>query len=96
MGESDQQALEERFRPRFSEVLETVASQLTFDEIYSNRAKFRDRILEELEGQLGGFVNDDIALARLEESAEPERLARRSVEDEPESPGDPDARLPDE
>lgn len=66
--------LRELFEAKFADALKTAGSKLTFDQLYQNRAMFRDEILMAL-GQttdggdlvLNGYKLDDVAIQYLEQ-----------------------------
>lgn len=65
--------LRELFEAKFSDALKTAGSKLTFDQLYQNRALFREEILKAL-GQTGagdvvlnGYRLDDVAIQYLEQ-----------------------------
>ncbi len=70
---SSAQSLREVFEAKFADALKTAGSKLTFDQLYQNRALFREEILMAL-GQaknsdlvLNGFKLDDVAIQYLEQ-----------------------------
>lgn len=70
---SDIALLRELFEAKFADALKTAGSKLTFDQLYQNRAMFRDEILGALgqsgEGDLvlNGYKLDDVAIQYLEQ-----------------------------
>ena len=51
---SDRQALVELFDAKFSEALKTVGKQFDFSELYTNRVRFREEILDIIGTDLSG------------------------------------------
>jgi len=70
---SHSQTLRELFEAKFADALKTAGSKLTFDQLYQNRAMFRDEILKSLgqEGKmevvLNGYRLDDVAIQYMEQ-----------------------------
>lgn len=65
---SDPQTLQELFAGKFLEGIETVAKMLDFEELYTKRSEFRDRILATIGEDLSGYVLDDLAIDYLEQT----------------------------
>ncbi len=65
---SDRQALVELFDAKFSEALKTVGKQFDFSELYTNRMRFREQILEVIGTDLSGYVLEDAAIDYLEQT----------------------------
>jgi uncharacterized membrane protein YqiK len=65
---SDQETLEALFQAKFSEALKTVGKQLEFEQLYTQRDDFRDRILKEIGGDLNGYSLEDAAIDYLEQT----------------------------
>ena len=65
---SDQATLEELFAAKFSEGLKTVAANLDFEELYLERERFKDAVIQTIGEDLGGFVLDDAAIDYLEQT----------------------------
>jgi regulator of protease activity HflC (stomatin/prohibitin superfamily) len=60
--------LEELFGAKFSEALKTVAKQLEFEELFTQRDVFKDRVIEVIGRDLGGYVLDDAVIDHLEQT----------------------------
>lgn len=75
---SDQHTIEQLFAAKFSEALKTVGKRLDFEDLYKERASFRDQIKEIIGHDLNGFVLDDAAIDFLEqtplESLDPQNI----------------------
>jgi uncharacterized membrane protein YqiK len=65
---SDRQALIELFDAKFSEALKTVGKQFDFAELYINRVRFREQILDVIGTDLSGYVLEDAAIDYLEQT----------------------------
>lgn len=65
---SDQNALIELFDAKFSEALKTVGKHFDFVELFTERDKFKERILAVLGTDLNGYVLDDCAIDYLEQT----------------------------
>ncbi|MEQ9442521.1 MAG: flotillin family protein [Cyclobacteriaceae bacterium] len=65
---SDPKQLEILFDAKFSEALKTVGKHFEFVELYNSRAKFKDKILEEIGTDLNGYILDDCAIDYLEQT----------------------------
>ncbi|HSO00068.1 MAG TPA: hypothetical protein VLS89_17365, partial [Candidatus Nanopelagicales bacterium] len=65
---SDQKTLEELFTAKFSEALKTVGKRLNFEDLYKERQKFKDDIIDVIGKDLNGFVLDDAAIDFLEQT----------------------------
>lgn len=65
---SDRQALVELFDAKFSEALKTVGKQFDFSELYTNRVRFREEILDIIGTDLSGYVLEDAAIDYLEQT----------------------------
>lgn len=65
---SDQRALVELFDAKFSEALKTVGKRFDFVELYNERDKFKDAILQIIGTDLNGYVLDDCAIDYLEQT----------------------------
>ncbi|MFP4054095.1 MAG: flotillin family protein [Phycisphaerae bacterium] len=65
---SDRQALVELFDAKFSEALKTVGKQFEFSELYTNRVRFREQILQIIGTDLSGYVLEDAAIDYLEQT----------------------------
>lgn len=65
---SDPKTLEELFTAKFSEALKTVGKGLNFEDLYKQRQRFKDDIIEIIGKDLNGFVLDDAAIDYLEQT----------------------------
>ncbi len=65
---SQQETLEELFAAKLADALASVARQLDFEQLLSEREHFRDMVIEVIGRDLNGFVLDDLALERLEQT----------------------------
>ncbi|MHC4297788.1 MAG: flotillin family protein [Planctomycetota bacterium] len=65
---SNRQALVELFDAKFSEALKTVGKQFDFVELYTDRLRFREQILEVIGTDLSGYVLEDAAIDYLEQT----------------------------
>jgi len=65
---SSQQTLEELFVAKFSEALKTVGKRLDFIDLYTERRRFRDEIVEVIGTDLNGYVLEDAAIDYLEQT----------------------------
>lgn len=65
---SSREALVELFDSKFSEALKTVGKQFDFAELYTNRVKFREQILQIIGTDLSGYVLEDAAIDYLEQT----------------------------
>lgn len=65
---SDQETLEELFAAKFSEALKTVGKGLDFEDLYKERAGFRDQIIDVIGKELNGFTLEDAAIDFLEQT----------------------------
>jgi len=65
---SDSKALVELFDAKFSEALKTVGKQFDFSELYTNRMRFREQILEIIGTDLSGYILEDAAIDYLEQT----------------------------
>ena len=66
---SDVNQLEMLFDAKFSEALKTVGKHFDFVELYNSRAKFKEKILEEIGTDLNGYVLDDCAIDYVEQTS---------------------------
>jgi uncharacterized membrane protein YqiK len=66
---SDQSAVDQLFRPKFTEAILTVAAKLAAAEMKDRRSEFKDNIIEVIGKDLNGFVLDDAAIDRIEPAA---------------------------
>ncbi|MBN2528959.1 MAG: flotillin family protein [Deltaproteobacteria bacterium] len=62
-------ALVEFFDAKFSEALKTVGKQFDFVELYTNRLRFKEEILNVIGTDLNGYVLDDAAIDYLEQTS---------------------------
>ncbi len=65
---SKQVTVEELFSAKFSEALKTVGKKLEFEELYEERDRFRDAIIEVIGKDLNGYVLEDAAIDYLEQT----------------------------
>lgn len=65
---SQQATLEELFSAKFSEALKTVGKQMEFEQLYTQRDVFKDRIIAVIGKDLNGYVLDDAAIDFLEQT----------------------------
>jgi uncharacterized membrane protein YqiK len=65
---SQQSTLEELFSAKFSEALKTVGKQMEFEQLYTQRNVFKDRIIEVIGTDLHGYVLNDTAIDYLEQT----------------------------
>ena len=65
---SQQSTLEELFAAKFSEALKTVGKNMEFEQLYTMRQDFKDRIKEVIGKDLNGYVLDDCAIDFLEQT----------------------------
>lgn len=75
---SAQQTIEELFSAKFSEALKTVGKRLEFEDLYAERDRFRDEIIQVIGKDLNGYVLEDAAIDYLEQtpvdSLEPDNI----------------------
>lgn len=65
---SDVSTLQELFNAKFSEALKTVGKQLDFQDLYTKRDEFRDRIIAVIGTDLNGYSLEDAAIDYLEQT----------------------------
>ena len=65
---SDQRTLEELFQAKFSEALKTVGKQMEFVDLYNERQRFKDAIVETIGRDLNGYSLEDAAIDYLEQT----------------------------
>ncbi|MEU4204568.1 flotillin family protein [Streptomyces sp. NPDC045470] len=65
---SDVGTLQELFNAKFSEALKTVGKQLDFQDLYTKRDEFRDRIIAVIGTDLNGYSLEDAAIDYLEQT----------------------------
>ena len=66
---SEQRALVELFDAKFSEALKTVGKQFNFVDLYNQRDRFKEEIVEIIGTDLNGYVLDDSAIDFLEQTS---------------------------
>jgi uncharacterized membrane protein YqiK len=66
---SDQPTLEAFFDAKFSEALKTVGKKFDFVQLYTERNKFKEEILQVIGTDLNGYVLDDAAIDYLEQTS---------------------------
>lgn len=77
---SDPNTLEELFSAKFAEALKTVGKHFNFEQLYTKRDDFKDKIIEVIGKDLNGFVLDDAAIDYLEQTPL-EALDRNNIMD---------------
>jgi len=65
---SDPEVLHKLFEAKFSEALKTVGKRFEFVELYDNRDKFKQEIIDTIGSDLNGYVLDDAAIDFLEQT----------------------------
>ena len=65
---SSKQTLDDLFNAKFSEALKTVGKKLEFEQLYTQRDNFKDRIIEVIGKDLNGYVLEDAAIDYLEQT----------------------------
>lgn len=65
---SDAKTLEALFTSKFAEALKTVGKHFNFEELYTKRDEFKDKIIEVIGKDLNGFILDDAAIDYLEQT----------------------------
>jgi uncharacterized membrane protein YqiK len=65
---SDPALLAELFDAKFNEALKTVGMQMAFQELYNERQRFRDGVIEIIGSDLNGYVLDDVAIDEIEQT----------------------------
>ncbi len=65
---SDPVTLEELFTAKFGEALKTVGKKMEFESLYTERAAFRDKIIEVIGTDLNGYSLEDVAIDYLEQT----------------------------
>ena len=65
---SDRDAVNELFNAKFSEALKTVGKKLEFMQLFEERQRFRDSIVETIGEDLNGYVLEDVAIDYLEQT----------------------------
>ncbi len=66
---SDPTLLAELFDAKFNEALKTVGMQMEFQELYNERQRFRDGVIEIIGSDLNGYVLDDVAIDEIEQTS---------------------------
>lgn len=69
---SDKSAVNELFNAKFSEALKTVGKQFDFVELFEDRVRFRDEIINVIGQDLSGYVLEDVAIDYLEQTPKAE------------------------
>lgn len=65
---SDHETLKELFSAKFAEALKTVGKHFNFEQLYTKRDEFKDKIIEVIGKDLNGFILDDAAIDYLEQT----------------------------
>ena len=65
---SDTQAVYDLFAAKFSEALKTVGKKIDFVELFEDRQRFRDAIVEAIGSDLNGYSLEDVAIDYLEQT----------------------------
>ena len=65
---SDIDEIDRLFRAKFTESIKIVGKQFDFMDLYENRERFRDKIIETVGSDLHGFILDDCAIDYLEQT----------------------------
>ncbi|MDJ0840923.1 MAG: flotillin family protein [Acidobacteriota bacterium] len=65
---SDRQAINELFDPKFSEALKTAGKKFDFVDLYQERRRFKEEILDVIGTDLNGYILDDCAIDYLEQT----------------------------
>ena len=65
---SDQDALIELFDAKFSEALKTIGKRFAFEDLYTERQKFKDQIIDVIGTDLNGYSLEDAAIDYLEQT----------------------------
>ncbi|MEC4090767.1 SPFH domain-containing protein [Pseudoalteromonas rubra] len=66
---SEPETLQELFEAKFSEALKTVGKQMHFEELFTHRNEFRDKIKEVIGQDLSGYTLEDVAIDYLEQTS---------------------------
>jgi len=69
---SDKAAVNELFNAKFSEALKTVGKQFDFVELFEDRVRFRDEIVNVIGQDLSGYILEDVAIDYLEQTPKAE------------------------
>ena len=65
---SDPRAVQAFFQAKFSEALKTAGKHFDFEQLYNERERFKDQIIEVIGTALNGYVLDDAAIDYLEQT----------------------------
>ncbi len=65
---SDEQTVQNLFEAKFSEALKTVGKRLDFEDLYKERDKFKDQIIQIIGKDLNGYMLEDAAIDYLEQT----------------------------
>jgi len=65
---SDNQAVYDLFAAKFSEALKTVGKKVEFEELFEDRQRFRDAIVDAIGSDLNGYSLEDVAIDYLEQT----------------------------
>lgn len=65
---SDPNTLNALFTAKFSEALKTVGKHFDFEQLYTKRDEFKDKIIQVIGKDLNGFILDDAAIDYLEQT----------------------------
>ncbi|WP_419145181.1 hypothetical protein [Myxococcus stipitatus] len=65
---SDQETLEKLFEAKFSEALKTVGKSFDFVDLYTQRAKIKDQVVDVIGKDLNGYMLEDCAIDFLEQT----------------------------
>ncbi len=65
---SDMDQLRELFEAKFSEALKTAGKQMKFQDLFTERLRFRDQIQDTIGKDLDGFLLQDVAIDYLEQT----------------------------
>ena len=68
MRASDERALYELFDAKFSEALKTIGKKFDFAELYVERVRFKEEILQIIGTDLNGYILEDAAIDYLEQT----------------------------
>ncbi len=66
---SDPETLRQLFEAKFSEALKTVGKRFDFIELYDNRNKFKNEIIDIIGTDLNGYILDDAAIDYVEQTS---------------------------
>lgn len=65
---SDTKAVYDLFAAKFSEALKTVGKKVEFEELFEDRQRFRDAIVDAIGSDLNGYSLEDVAIDYLEQT----------------------------